>query len=278
MKTNYLYEVIDNFFQEITSYEGDLLAIHELIRYFEKNLDIDSIRGNDLMGLVSTFRDPTFIGTGPDLFGTGHRYEITKKNFRDSLNRLESGEALYVFAQIYEAFESYLKKIIRTFFINNPLYLNKDRLFSRLHSESPNYKIFIDKLQRTSGTNKNNKKLLWTVRKLSSYYCQYESNNRYKVPYMIWFDLISDVRHLVIHQRQNATSEFKESLRENQKRKYFDKYFEIKNIQGVDRLFTNRMSIGAVIHDLNHYAFFIYKSLSRELDLDVKYSPLEISP
>ena len=268
MKNNYLLRIIDSYFEEITAYEGDLFTIKEVLKHYEKHIDFDSIRTDSLMELISTFRDPTIKGSGVNLFTTGHNYSLNKDNFKVSLERLQSRESLFVFSQIYESFESYMKSILSEFFSKNPTYLDRAPLFQSLFSESQNYKSFINKLR---GRDRNNKKLLWTFRKLSPYYSRFELNNNFNYSYNIWFDLISDVRHRVIHNRQTASLAFINTLSENNKESIFNRYFEVKKEGSKSLIITDQMKMGQLIHEWNQYAFFIFKALSLELELDTHY-------
>jgi len=258
---------INNYFEETTVYESDSLTIEGILKFYQQSIDFSKMPPPFINQNASYFRDLR-IKTGENLFYSGYDAELNVNNFELTISRLESRESLYIFSQIYEAFESFLKNILKSFYENNGERINEVILLKQLLSESDGMSSMINKFQRKE---KNNKKLFWLLRKLSTTFKDNEKDNCYCVDYSIWFDLMSDIRHLVVHNRQQVSNIFKESLKENRKAKIFEQYFRIDDILGKSYIVTSRINLNNINMHFGSLALLIFKCLSIEAKLDEKY-------
>lgn len=151
---NYLLKDINSYFEETTIYESDSLTIDGIMKVYQDGVDFSKICGSIINQNATYYRDLR-IRSGNNLFYSGYQLELNVNNFDSIIHRLESRECLYIFSQIYEAFESYLKKILKTFFEHNEPRINEFPLLQKLLSESENISSMINKLQRKEKTIRN---------------------------------------------------------------------------------------------------------------------------
>lgn len=134
--------------------------------------------------------------------------------------------------------------------------------------------VFVKNKQGT-----DNRGLISIVRKLSPYYEKYEGKNYFDINISQWFDMLSAVRHTIIHSRQKVTKgllNYFEKHRANKIDAIFNLHFEIKNINEEQIVFLTANKAIDVITWLNSYAHFIFKCLSGAGNLDIRvplYSP-----
>jgi hypothetical protein len=84
------------------------------------------------------------------------------------------------------------------------------------------------------------------------------------------FDLLSLVRHTLVHNRQAISKgllEYIEKNKVNKSRELFERQFERKNIDGRIQIFLTAAKASDVLTWLNSFAHLIFKSLSMEQNL-----------
>lgn len=135
-------------------------------------------------------------------------------------------------------------------------------------SSIEDYRLFINQIQKKG---RNNKKLLWFIRKLSPFYKEYETKNIWHFDMANWFNLISEIRHAIIHNRQSLTMKVQTEIEKNQNKALFERYFYFEKSYATGLIFTNRLKTGEHICLLHQFAFLIFKSLSIEAKLDANY-------
>ncbi len=268
---NYLLAPINRYYKNAIAIEGDLLTIDSTFRFFEKQYPKEKSPVDCINALASFYRDLTQMEGGSNLYWTYYDYSLTKDNFLESIDRIRSKVALLLFSQIYELLESYLKDILVVFFERNPDFINKAKVFKELNDEATNASELVDRLSKKG---KNNRKILWSIRKLSKDYRQYETANIYNLPLHHWLDLISDVRHLVVHQRQRMTPFFASGLRYNSKQLIFNRYFSTYTWDGEEYIYLNKQTAGILINSVHDFALLVFKSLSLAVGLNPKYSKM----
>ena len=118
----------------------------------------------------------------------------------------------------------------------------------------------------------NNKGLLSMIRKLSMHFREFEGNNIHKVNICQWFDLLSIVRHCVVHNREVISPRFLKYLETHKSNAMFDRHFNRKRIDGEIRIFLQPDIASDIMNWLNSFAHFIFVSLSKEAGLSLKVS------
>jgi hypothetical protein len=119
----------------------------------------------------------------------------------------------------------------------------------------------------------NNKGLIAIVRKLSPHFRNHESNNIHRVQITQWFDLVSVIRHTLIHNRQIISQRllmYLETNKANKASEMFDRHFKRKKIGDGVCIYLERNTASDVIDWLNTFAHFIFAGLSMEAKLSLE--------
>ena len=101
-----------------------------------------------------------------------------------------------------------------------------------------------------------------------------KTNNTWKEDIPKWFDLMSEARHNIIHNRQVVSAKFLRYLIKHSANKLFEKHFSRKSIDGKVCIFQDHHQAMKNIDLLNEFAFLIFKSLSVDNGLDSTYRKL----
>jgi hypothetical protein len=126
------------------------------------------------------------------------------------------------------------------------------------------------------GRQKNNRKFMNLIEKLSIHFTQHEANNIYKLNFPMWFDLVSELRHNIIHNRQTISSRLQDFLKHNNERaKLFQMFFEQKITNDGLIIFLTNEKFHIILDRLNDFAFFIFKSLSLDHNFSEIHQPFE---
>ncbi len=265
--SNYLKPILTDYFREVTRLEGVLLTINSFIKYTKKNLE--SIPDQRFVELISTYRDLSQIGSNTNLNFTGQQFSYKISDLRKDALSIASRECCYGIAETYEIFETFLKNILTEILFRNSKYfkpINANKL--EVPKSKEEIRDFINQFQKRD---RNNKKLLWAFRKLSSFYKQYEKNNILNFNMAEWFDLMSELRHAIIHNRQDFTERAKKAVMRNRNQIIFNRYFNEEQSYSSGKLIIDRLKTGEIIHQFNQFAHLIWKSLSLECDLNTDY-------
>lgn len=264
---NYLTPILTDYFKEITPLEGTLLTINSFITFVQKELD--STPDGNITQLISTYRDLSKLENDENLFWTGMEYNFSVSDLRNNAQLLASRECCYGIAQVYEIFESFLKNLTVELLQNKKEFIelvsNKD---SMVLNTTEDYRVLATQFQRKE---KNNKSFLWLFRKVSGFYKKHEKENIWNYNLADWFDLMSEIRHAITHNRQQFTDKVKLSINRNGNREIFNRYFNQNKSNETGFIVTNQLKTGEIISLFNQFAFLIWKSLSIECRLDLNY-------
>ena len=265
---NYLTPILKDYFMEITSLEGVLLTVDSFINSIQDQNK--SKPENCITQLISSYRDLSQLGAQNNLYETGFEYNYTISDLQNEAFLLSSRECCFTIAQAYEIFESFLKKIVFEMLRNNQEYtVFVTRGDTLKPTSNQDFKNLVDQLQRRD---KNNKKFLWLFRKISTLYKTHEKENIWNYNFADWFDLISEIRHAIVHSRQHLTDKVQLSIGRNKNRKIFNRYFDAMKSEELGLIITHRLNAGELINLFNQFAFLIWKSISTECELELNYS------
>jgi len=261
---NYLTPILVDYFKEITKLEGGLLTIKSFINYTQNHLDLEP--DANFVELISTYRDLSQLDGGNNLYWTGQHFSYKIKE--DTLF-IESRECCFGIAQTYEIFESFLKRIVVELLENNYNYISL--VTNDTNSNIISKESLIEIVNQFQKKDKNNKKFLWLFRKISTFYKKHEKENICRYNMADWFDLVSEIRHAIIHNRQNLTDKVKISIKRNDNQAIFGRYFneDLSILSGF--LIIDILKTGEIIHLFNQFAHLIWKSLSLECNLNADY-------
>lgn len=265
---NYLTPILIKYFKEITHLEGTLLTINSFISFVQKELD--SKPDGDIIQLISNYRDLSKLNDDNNLFWTGMEYNFSSSDLQNNAHLLISRECCYTIEQAYEIFESFLKEITVELLRNKKEYIElvncKD---SAVLDKTEDYRVLVNKFQRNG---KNNKRILWLFREISEFYQKHEKENILNYDFADWFDLISEIRHAITHNRQRFTDKVKSSISKDETRIIFNRYFDQNKSVETGLIITNLQNTNETILLFNQFAFLIWKSLSIECRVDINYT------
>jgi hypothetical protein len=245
-----LEEIFRKYMEEITFLNGELVIVKSTLKYYYKDFS-EQDKYEEWIGSISPYRD---IRIKEGHFGVGDfSSSLNKKNLSRVFKRIESRESLFILSQCYETFESFLKRILVKYIESNPDKIELIPKYKYFYESSLSASEFINNLQRQG---KNNRILFWVIRKFSEDFGKIETDNFYKLKFNIWFDLISDIRHIIVHQRLRPDDKFVESLKENKKQDIFNASFFME-----DNLIFSNSQIGSEIIKLNSLAFLVLTCL-----------------
>lgn len=258
---NYLRPFMIALFEELGYTASNTNVLESFIIQRVKKIKEDfPHQDNDLMLSAGYIRDLTKFDGGNNLFPTGYDYNLTTNNLKEESQRLMSYACCLSIAQGYEVLESYLKNVLASLCVENNLY----KVF-KIDESSNTFLSVRDKIRYLQ--EKNNKGLLKLLRTVSESYKHYEKHNIQGFKLDEWLDLISTVRHAIVHNRQIASEELLKLLASESMKRIFYRYFELRELKlGLTIFITSGNN-----RDLNYlyqeFAYLIYKTLSKDFDL-----------
>ncbi len=264
---NYLSPPLDSYFEEVAKISGRMMALAGILpgmheEYTKTSPSTDCVISSSLI----VYRDLTLKPATDNLEAPNFHYEVKLSNLKDEIDLWISSNCGQAIADTYETFEDYFITILTTY-----LFHNQDKLVELGMSDGslqllePTIKDFVTRSKRT-----NNKGLIQLTSKLSPYFSTHESTNYFQVNILHWFDLLSAVRHTLIHSRQAISKEllaYLEKHKSNKSKDLFDRQFKRKSVSGDVRIFLTQNSASDVITWLNSFAHLIFKCLSTEAGL-----------
>lgn len=251
------------------SLEGKIFVLDGFVKNFRDHLKKGETIDRELMGAISTFRDLSQLTTGDNLYNTGYSYSLRSLDLENEIEIILSKEYCLTLSQAYEIFETYLADLFTELFFANPDHLVSLKLLeTKLHLPKKSLKDYI---KEEIGRPKNNRKYISSIRKLSKHYVDHETKNIYRMNISAWFDLVSEIRHNIVHNRQVVSAKFLGFLEDNERAKLFKEYFERKTTYDGVVIFLTNEKFHANIDRLNEFAYFIFKSLSVDNNLDITY-------
>jgi hypothetical protein len=168
---------------------------------------------------------PFQLQGGDNLYWTGQKFSYSLSELKDDAFYIASRECCYGIAQTYEIFESFLKSFLVELLQHKREYLE---LISNDESLTLNSTDdFRDLVNQFQKRGKNNKKFFWLFRKISDFYKRHEKENIWNYNMADWYDLMSEVRHAIIHNRQHFTDKVKTSIARNRNQIIFERYFNV---------------------------------------------------
>ena len=271
---NYLLPVLENYYEEILSIESKLSVSKTLLEIGAKKIKEENQDGREFFTAITSYRDISLINAQENLFTPNYNYLIFFSTLDDEVQKIVNERCCYAVAQSYEALESFFIDILTEYF-----FLNQEKLLILKLVEVSNplirneIRVILKRNQKD-----NNKGLIHITRKLSDHFREYEFKNIYGINITQWFDLISKIRHILVHNRQVISADFLEYIRETKATLMFDQFFKRKQIGKNVCIYIEINTAGEIIHWLNGFAHFIFKSLSLSLELrtDIEeYNPYD---
>lgn len=260
---NYLLEILEKYFDEILRIEGKLI-ISEALLVAKKNEIISENREHkSIVTAITSYRDLTLLGANENLFTPNYKYAINVDDLENEISDVISQQSCFAVSQAYEVFETYIIEILTEYLFKNQnnlltvKFVNEKIILLR-----PTIRDMVKKNQKT-----NNRGLLSIMRKLSPNFKEFEAKNIHEVNISNWFDLLSMIRHVLVHNRQIVSHRFLKYLQNSNANVMFDRHFKRKNVGGNVCVFLEKNNASDIIDWLSTFAHFIFKSLCIEANL-----------
>ena len=268
MQYNYLKKHIEALFTESTALNANLLVLDSLVSERSSQLKTMFPPPNyDLISMVSSYRDLSQLDGGDNLYDTGIHYKLHTDNLDEETLRLLSYVSCLTISQVFEVFESFLKNILAESICQN---IELMQVFN-LETADDQFNTVRKALKKIQGT--SNKGFIKAIRKISPFFKFHESKNIWDRNMSDWFNLIATVRHIVIHQRQNAGDDFIDLVKNGVRKKLFNRHFSFKG----RLLVLTPYQANAIIDHLYEYSHLIYKGISQDfgLTMDFDFRPIK---
>lgn len=269
---NYLLTKLEGYFAEILVIEGKLILSESFLKTKKDDIIKENRINKSIVSAITSYRDLSLIKEEINLFAPNYSYLITTDNLENEIKDVISQQCCFTISQAYEVFENFLIEIITKFLLHNQEKLKLLRFATEdiiLIKET--IRTLVKQNQRT-----NNKGLLSMVRKISPHFRKYESNNIYKVEITQWFDLVSMIRHTLVHNRQIISKQLLNYLNTQRANEMFERHFQRKKIGNNVCVFLEKNITSDILDWLNTFAHFIFTSLSMEANLPLsirQYTP-----
>ncbi len=265
---NYLLPSLEEYFKEICFLKGKLHIVCAYLPDYSNCLIKNNAEDRELNSSLTAFRDLTVTPKSNNLVIPKFCYSIYLSSISDEIMNLISRESCLTVAQAYEVFETFFLKILTEYLRYNPSKLVELKLL-KVELILPEAEIK-GMIKKSSG--KNNKGLISITKKISDHFKKYENKNYFSVNIFHWFDLLSMVRHTLVHNRQVVSKGFLDYLEKNKCNKsieLFDRQFERKKIDDRICIYLTPDKASDIITWLNSFAHYIFKSISIDAGLPI---------
>ena len=265
---NYLLPSLEEYFKEICFLKGKLRIVASYLPDYCNYFIKQNAEDRELISSLTTFRDLTVAPKSDNLVIPNYNYSVRLSSISAEVNNIISRESCLTVAQAYEAFESFFLQILTNYLRYNPSKLVELKLL-KANLILPETEIK-EILRKSSG--KNNKGLISITKKISDHFKTHESKNYLSINIFHWFDILSMVRHEVVHNRQAISKGFLDYLEKNKCNKsieLFDRQFERKKIDDRVCIYLTPDKASDIITWLNSFAHYIFKSISIDARLPI---------
>ncbi len=260
---NYLLKILESYFSEILVIEGKLNVSDSFLIARKDEIIKENREDKMIVDAGIIYRDLSLIKAQSNLFSPNSSYLITTDNLENEIKDIISQHCCFAVSQAYEVFESFLIEILTEFLLNN-----QEKL--KIVKFAAEDIVLIKETIRTMVKSKqgtNNKGLLAMIRKICPYFKMHESKNIYGVNITLWFDLVSMIRHTLVHNRQIISHRLIKYQETHKANAMFDRHFQRKRIGNNVCVFLEKGNASDIISWLNTFAHFIFIGLSTEANL-----------
>lgn len=283
-----MQNTLNKFFNRIAFLRGSLYHMElnitrdakEFLENWEKsNLKKPSVALFSTL-IISDITGPTDKGWGYN-YQTSSDYIVDFENYKNKTYDLTIQFSHFIVAQSYEAFETYLKNILASFFSIRPeigfeiiaKYKKQDNPFTRFFKmigliklrNKDSKKMDWGQEIRKIPLGTNNEVLFKSLRSITKKICDFEVNNNKELDLKTWYKQYSIVRHSITHA--NGTLQ-KSRYNCIARRDVFDNYFPSIVDEHFCKLAIDRNHAEYICKLITEYAFQIFKFLSIEVEED----------
>jgi hypothetical protein len=273
-KDNYLTESILTLFERLEYYKGSLFHLANDIEKYTlsliknaKDKDVKFLKGSRLV--ISDFTGETDNGWEINFTLPTAGYLVNTENYKERNTQLFQVVSSTIVAQSYEALVTFIKEILTFYFENNTqvAFETVGKANCIWNRNKVNWRETVRKID--TGVNYNG--LLKIIRILSPEFKRAEKNNNTNIDLSSWFDMVSVVRHSIVHSESIIKNNEFNKLNKS-KQEILSSFFEVELHSGGSRkLLISKKHATYVIKFMCEYAFQVFKflSISRELDWNI---------
>ncbi|MBT3168462.1 MAG: hypothetical protein HN952_05295 [Candidatus Cloacimonetes bacterium] len=200
-------------------------------------------------------------------YNTG-KFEIKGDEYFKHLNKVKIREASWCISQSFEAFESFLKKVIYLTHELNPDCIDEDK---RKKFEDVCTKQSKDKKNYLTNyfnfTYKYSNSLLPFLKNYSDYYKQFLNNNYRNLKFEDWLKFVSEARNAIVHHEM--VIKYDKINWERVNPRFMNKYFPGSLSEKGYSLQIENKNVRLNLETFLEHGFLIYKSLSTEMNYDI---------
>jgi hypothetical protein len=276
---NELRVPLEKYFNRIANLQGTLLHIEKALtdyskifrQRYDKSKDTYKDKVPDFaLGLRLIISDLTGeTDNGWDFyFPTDGKHIVTATNYDSEIDNLIKRETGFSLAQGFEAFSTFLKDILASYFMIKPY---EGIRFNIIDERVDIKEIDWGDAIRDFKSGKNNKNLFKLIRKINSDFEYSERNNNKQIDFKDWYTVYSLFRHKMVHESGKLLKTDKDFRNFNSEQmRYLESYFPF--LESEDKLIFNiKRKVGDIsLKLLSEYAFLIFKELSITLGYDWK--------
>lgn len=191
-------------------------------------------------------------------FPTDYRFQMKLGEVEAKIDLLIERESMRSIAHCYEVLESYMFDITATYlFLHRENH--KELIQKKLKPASDTIDEFRDSIRGLRG--KNNKEILNLIRSLSDHFRDAEQKNNEGVDLKDWFEVLSKVRHGIIHSNFKLKKVLARPLTHNEKI-ILDRYFPNVETDICFDLKIQKKNANKILNLMMEYAILIFKSFS----------------
>jgi hypothetical protein len=270
---NYLLKILNAYFAEVLSIEGRLTVSECFLNAKKDDIIQENRFHKSVVSSITCYRDLSLLQGGNNLFTPDFSYEMGVDNMANEIKDIISQQSCFAVSQAYEAFETFLIELTTEYLFHNQgqlkflKFTNGNLILLR--------ETIRDMVKRSQGV--NNKGLLAMIRKISPHFRSHEAKNIYKVNISQWFDLVTMIRHTLVHNRQVISNRLLMYIEKQKANEMFNKHFKRKSINNNVCIYLEKSTASDIINWLNTFAHFIFVGLSKEANLSL-HIPQYIPP
>jgi hypothetical protein len=193
-------------------------------------------------------------------FPTDYSFELWVNDIDYKIDLLIDRESMRSIAYCYEVLEKYLYDVTAIYLFHNRIkYADLiERIIKPLDETSDSYFYGIRKLR-----GRNNRDILSLLRKLSDHFDKAESKNNEGIDLKEWFEVLSKVRHAIIHSNFRLKKDSKQLLTSSQY-DLLSLYFPHVEEKDFYEFKIKRSHAEKMLRLITEYGILVFKSLSIE--------------
>lgn len=252
--------------EDLTQINGRIFVLNSFVTQTKLRIENDERVGNQLISAALPIRDITVDKNTTNLFLSSDHYNLDRNNLNSEVDMILSRECLFQISQAYEILETFLyDSVTELIRLNNNLHLFVDNKVNESTFSS------IRKALKSLNDRKNNRHLIGILRANCPVFTKHITDNIYDIDFEEWYEMLSEVRHCITHNRTEITNEMQNAMPV-----YYKLYF--KNVDYVKSkvVFVDFQKCSELLSKIADFIFFVFKSITeKSLDVIVDFKTIQ---